>query len=130
MKKITKREKYEALIAALTTGECEIDPAELVEFCKTEIAALDRKSAKAKETAAAKRAEADELTEIVFEAVGDEYEPVAEIATRVDYEDATVGKITARLTKLVNAGKVEKEQVTVETDGKKRKVMGYRKSQA
>ena len=40
--------------------------------------------------------------------------------------DVTAAKVTARITKLVNAGAVVKEQVTVECDGKKSKKMAYK----
>ena len=43
-------------------------------------------------------------------------------------EDVSIAKVGARLTKLVGAQKVEKaEQTVANAEGKKSKVMGYRK---
>ena len=43
-------------------------------------------------------------------------------------EDVSISKVGARLTKLVGAEKVEKaEQTVANAEGKKSKVMGYRK---
>ena len=56
-KKITKKMMFEEVIAmAEAAGR-----ADIVEFAEKEIVALDKKAAKAKEAAAKKRAEADEL---------------------------------------------------------------------
>jgi hypothetical protein len=98
-------------------------------FAENEIALLDKKATKAKETAAKKKAESDVLTNLVAAALTDEFEPVCDIAIRVnaDDPDATVGKISYRLRSLIESGLAEKEQITIEDeDGKKKKVMGYR----
>ena len=100
----------------------------VVAFCDNEIALLDKKAAKAKENAAKKKAEGDELTDAVLEALSDEFEPIADIAGRIDGEDVTVSKVTYRLTQLCKAGKAEKTELTVPgvDGGKARKIMGYR----
>ena len=130
MEKITKKMYFEAIKSAMTTGETAIDPKLIAEFCDKEIAALDSKAAKAKERAAAKRAEADTLMEVVKAALPvDEFLPIADIAEVVAETDpdATVSKVTYRLTKLVEAGIAEKTQISVPTaDGKSRKCQGYR----
>ncbi len=123
MEKMTKREKF-ATIKSLIG-----DYPDLVEFCDNEIALLDKKAAKAKETAAKKRAEGDELTEVVFSAVSaDNFEPIAEIAARIEGPDVTVAKVTYRLTQLVKAGRIEKQEVTIPGgEGvKARKIMAYK----
>ena len=58
----------------------------------------------------------------------EDFETIADIVTRIEGEDVTAAKITARLTKLINLGVAEKTQVTIPaTEGqKKRTVMGYR----
>ena len=61
MEKITKRAMFEAIKETFETGSCKFDAATVVEFCDKEIASLDSKAAKAKERAAAKKAEADVL---------------------------------------------------------------------
>lgn len=129
MEKITKKSMFEGMIAYFEGAETELTEAQFVEFCKGQIADLDKKAAKAKERAAAKRAEGDELTDLVQSALTDEFQTIADIITVVAEADPEVtgAKVTARLTKLVNANVVEKEQITVETaDGKKKKCMAYR----
>lgn len=130
MEKITKREMYEAIKETFETGSCKFDAATVVAFCDKEIASLDSKAAKAKERAAAKKAEADGLTDLVAAALTDEFQVIADIAAAVAESDAdaTVSKVTYRLGKLVEAGKAEKTQVTIPaTEGSKaRKVQAYR----
>jgi hypothetical protein len=130
MEKITKRAMFEAIKETFETGSCKFDAATVVEFCDKEIASLDSKAAKAKERAAAKKAEADGLTDLVAAALTDEFQVIADIAAAVAESDtdATVSKVTYRLGKLVEAGKAEKTQVTIPaTEGSKaRKVQAYR----
>ena len=129
MEKITKKMYFEAIKSAMTTGETAIDPALIAEFCTKEIAALEAKAAKAKTRAAAKK-EADPLMDVVKAALPtDEFLSIADIAEVVAETDpdATVSKVTYRLTKLVEAGVAEKTQISVPTaDGKSRKCQGYR----
>ena len=130
MEKITKREMFEAIKETFETGSCKYDAAVVTAFCDKEIAALDSKAAKAKERAAAKKAEADVLMGQVEDALTDEFQVIADIAAAVAAEnpDATVSKVTFRLTKLVEAGVAEKTQVTIEKTEttKARKVQAYR----
>lgn len=128
MEKITKREMYEAIAKAMETGECKYAPDAVIEFCENEIALLDKKAAKAKERAAAKKAESDELMEVVAEALTEDFEPIATIAGRIEGEDVTVAKVQYRLRKLAEAGRAEKSEITIPaTEGSKaRKVVGYR----
>ena len=126
--KITKREMYEAIITMVNGGEMKYDAEAFVEFCENEIALLDKKAEKAKERAAVKRAEGDELTDAVYAVLGEDFEPIADIAARVEGADVTVSKVTYRLGQHVKAGKAEKQELVI--DGgegqKKRKVQGYR----
>ena len=129
MEKITKREMYEAIISLAATGEMKYDKDEYIDFCQNEIALLDKKAAKAKETAAKKRAEGDELTDAVRAALSNEQlEPIADIAARIEGEDVTVSKVTYRLTQLVKNGEAEKGEISIPGgEGvKARKIMGYR----
>ena len=138
MEKITKREMYEALINLATTGNLEYDSAEgavtvtgdaLKVFAENEIALLDKKAVKAKERAATKRAEGDALTDAVRAAMStEEFEPIADIAARIEGEDVTVAKVTYRLTQLVKNGEAEKSELTIPGgEGQKsRKVQGYK----
>lgn len=138
MEKITKRNMYEALVnfanghsLIFTTEEGEhiVSNEELLAFAENEIGLLDKKTEKAKERAASKKAGADELAEAVYAAMSDEeFEPIAEIAARIEGEDVTVAKIQYRLKVLVETGKAVKEQITVPgVDGQKaRKLMAYK----
>ena len=130
MEKITKREMYEAIKETFETGSCKFDAATVVAFCEKEIASLDAKAAKAKGRAAAKKAEADVLMDQVEAVLTDEFQVIADIAAAVaeTNADATVSKVTYRLGKLVEAGKAEKNQVTIPASegSKARKVQAYR----
>ena len=131
MDKITKRDMYNAIANGVKTGDFTYDVDDIVAFCNKEIDALDRKAAKAKERAATKAAEADALTGIVADAlVADEFKTIADIAAIVaDTDaDATVSKVTYRLSQLVKNGVAEKTEVTVPgaNGGKARKVVAYR----
>lgn len=130
MEKITKREMFEAIKETFETGSCKFDAATVMTFCDKEIASLDAKAVKAKERAAAKKAEADVLMDQVRDALTSEFQTIADIAANVAEinADATVSKTTYRLTKLVEANVAEKTQVSIPgTDGgKTRKVQAYR----
>ena len=129
MEKITKREMYEAIAEVMVTGECKFSPEVVKEFCLNEIDLLDKKAAKAKERAASKKAEGDELKDAVFAAMSDsDFESRETIAARIEDADATIAKIGYRLTQLVKDGVAEKQEISVPaTDGgKSRKVQGYR----
>ena len=134
MEKITKREMFEAIKETFETGSCKFDAATVMAFCDKEIASLDAKAAKAKERAAAKKAEADVLMDQVRDTLTDEFQTIADIAAAVAEvnADATVSKVTYRLTKLVEAGDAEKTDVTVPgVDGAKaRKVKAFRAVEA
>ena len=132
MEKITKRAMFEAIKETFETGSCKFDAATVMEFCDKEIASLDAKAAKAKERAAAKKAEADVLMDQVRNTLTDEFQTIADIATAVAAvnEDATTSKVQYRLSKLVETDVAVKEQITIpatETT-KARKVMAYRLS--
>ena len=129
--KITKRDRYTALIAILKSAE--VVDTDLVEFCENEIALLDKKAAKAKETAAAKKTEVDPLTEAIKGALAtladDVYVTTPEVTAMVSVgdEDITTAKVSYRLSQLVKAGLAEKTEVTVSNaEGKNRKIAGYR----
>lgn len=130
MEKITKREMFEAIKETFETGSCKFDAATVMAFCDKEIASLDAKAAKAKERAAAKKAEADVLMDQVRDTLTGEFQTIADIAANVAEvnADATVSKVTYRLTKLVEAGEAEKTDVTVPgvDGGKARKVKAFR----
>ena len=134
MEKITKREMFEAIKETFETGSCKFEADVVMAFCDKEIASLDAKAAKAKERAAAKKAEADVLMDQVRDALTGEFQTIADIAAAVAEvnADATVSKVTYRLTKLVEAGDAEKTDVSVPgvDGGKARKVKAFRAIEA
>ena len=137
MKKITKREMYEAIRDLAGSGALhmqdfneEISDAAVVEFFENEIATLDKRAQKTKERAKEKSASTDELTNAVYDCLSEEdFEPIADIAARLDDENATIAKVTYRLGSLVKAGKAEKKEIEIAgSEGqKKRRVQGYKR---
>ena len=127
MEKITKAQKYEMIEDILNTVDGDnIDM--LIEFVQNEHAALTRKAAKAKETAAAKKTELDDLAVAVLNALSDDPMSREQVFDAVaDFGDEiSVAKVGARLTKLVAAGKVVKSEVKeTSAAGKKTTRMVY-----
>lgn len=137
--KITKTQKLNALIAILDNAdidavtvpageaEVEVTKEDLIAYCEKEIEALAKKAAKAKENAAKKKAK-DPLLDLVQDALTEKPQTIADITVKVTEADAdaTTAKVTARLTKLVNAGVAVKSDVSVAgADGKKRTIKAY-----
>lgn len=133
MEKITKREMFEALVAyaestdmEVQVGETTVTAADFAAFATKEIEQLDKKAVKAKERAAAKRAEGDALMNEVLAVLTSEFQTAAEVAAQIEDEDATVAKISYRLGSLVKSGKAIKEDVKVDRDGKKAVLKAYK----
>lgn len=115
--KITKKVYFEMLkdiVAATDTA----DKDNLLAFIDTNIAQLDAKAAKAKEKAAEKKVEGDELREKIAACLTSEPKDIATILDEVGDEELTRAKVTARLAQLINLGTATKE-VTKTADGKK-----------
>lgn len=115
--KITKKAYFEMLkdiVAATDT----VDKDNLLAFIDTNIAQLDAKAAKAKEKAAEKKVEGDELREKIAACLTSEPKDIATILAEVGDEELTRAKVTARLAQLINLGTAIKE-VTKTADGKK-----------
>lgn len=125
--KITNKSRYAAIINALTGAPCDIETDELVNFCERQIAAIDRKSEKARERAAEQRKVSDELTERIAAMLTDEPQTLSELAAAIGDEDITTSKVSARCSKLVKEGRAAKTEVTVPgTEGtKSRKLVAY-----
>ena len=127
--KVTKRERYESIKALVeAVGAVEgIDTDGIVAFCDKEIATLDTRAEKAKERAAEKRAEGDELQAAVLAALTDKLASRQEITDRIEGEDVTLAKVGYRLTALVKQGLAVKEEIPVTgEDGKRKKAAAYR----
>lgn len=122
-KKITKADNFAELRdIVITTVEDEGKKADLVAFIDKQLAELEKRKADAAKRAEKKKAESDELTEEIFDLLGEELTTVDEVVVALDNEEITRAKVTSRLGKLVKDGRVVKEAVKV--DGKKR--MAYR----
>ena len=119
--KMTKAMWFEEIKAVVEASDVEAK-AEMVEFIDAEMARLAAKAEKAKERAAAKKVEGDELREVVKAVLTDEFQAIDAIVAQIDGEDVTKAKVTARLTQLVKAGMAEKDQIKVGD----RKVMAYK----
>lgn len=127
--KVTKRERYESIKALVeAVGAIEgIDTDGIVAFCDKEIATLDTRAEKAKERAAEKRAEGDELQAAVLAALTDEPASRQEVTDRIEGEDVTLAKVGYRLTALVKQGLAVKEEIAITgEDGKSKKIAAYR----
>ena len=116
--KITKRERFVEIIDVLNGVDGTDD---LVAFVNDQIALLDKKAAKAKETAAAKKV-ADPLLDVVLTGVNDELSTVADIVARIGNADLTAAKASYRLNKLAEAGTIVKDTVKVD----KRSLVAYK----
>lgn len=125
--KITNKSRYAAIINALMGAPCDIETDELVNFCERQIAAIDRKSEKARERAAEQRKVSDELTERIAAMLTDEPQTLGELAAAIGDEDITTSKVSARCSKLVKEGRAAKTEVTVPgMEGtKSRKLVAY-----
>lgn len=122
VKKVTKKENYEMLMEIVENSNSEMK-AELVDFITKQINSIDAKAVKAKEKAAEKRAEGDELRAAVKAVLTEELQTAETILGQIEGEELTKAKIVARLTQLVKNGEASKEEVKTE-EGKK--VMAYK----
>lgn len=125
--RITKTQKYQMIEEILDQVQTDAyDIAMLIEFVKGEQDALARKAAKAKEKAAVKKAETDELGEAVFAKLTDEPMTRDQVADLFNDEEITPAKVGARLNKLVALGRVVKNEVAATSAaGKKTSRMVY-----
>ena len=125
-KKITKREKFEMLkeiIRGDVNVEMTVEQAELIDFLDAQIVAIDTKAEKAKARNAEKKANGDELRDIVQSILTEDYQTIDAIVAQIEGEDVTKAKVTARLTSLVKNGLAEKEDVK---DEEGRKLKAYK----
>ena len=123
--KLTEKRIYQAIVDG-TLDTLDVDA--VVAWAEKKIAQLDHKAAKAKETAAAKRAEGDALKAAVLEAVSDEFQTIADITASIEGDDVTVSKISYRLNALAKEGQLEKGELVLEGEKGKRKVVAYRRA--
>lgn len=135
--KITKKNFYTALVSLGNHGplaftdvdgnEVTISGEQLVEWAEKEIAMLNAKGEKAKERAAAKRAEGDELLDVTYSVLTEEFTGIADITAKISGPDVSVAKVTNRLNTLVKEGRAVKGTVTIpgEEGTKTRNLVAY-----
>ena len=121
-KKLTKKDYYGMLKDIVLTSDVD-NKEELEAFIDRQIEIIDNKAEKAKERAAEKKAEGDELRAVIKSVLTEDYQSADDILAQLEGEDLSKAKIIARLTQLVNNGDAEKAQAKAE-DGKK--FMTYR----
>lgn len=122
-KKMTKVEYYGVLRAFVEGSGTIEDTDDMLAFIDTQVAQIEAKAVKAKERAASRRAEGDELRDAVQAVLTSEYQTLDDIVPQIEGEDISRAKISARMTQLVRLGVAEKEPVKG-ADG--RKAMAYR----
>lgn len=121
-KKVTKRDYYEMLKNIVVEANVE-GATELVEFIDKQVELIDSKAEKAKARNAEKKANGDELREVVQSVLTEEFQTIDAIVAQIEGEEITKAKVTARLTALVNNGLAEKTDVK---DDEGRKLKAYR----
>ena len=121
-KKTTKRDYYEMLKEIVLNANVE-GTTELVEFIDKQVSLIDSKAEKAKVRNAEKKANGDELREVVQNVLTDEFQTIDAIVAQIEGEEVTKAKVTARLTALVNNGIAEKTDVK---DDEGRKLKAYK----
>ncbi len=117
-KKMTKKDYFNELKVLVEGTDIE-NKGELIYFIESQIASIDAKAEKAKERAATKRAEGDELRETVKSVLTNEFQTAEEITAKVGDEEISKAKVIARLTQLVNLGEAVKEQTKTEDNKSK-----------
>lgn len=128
--KVTKKDLYTMILNTLTGEDSEVVAEDVTlgdirEFVNKQIESIDAKAAKAKEKAAEKKAEGDELRESVRSVLTNDYVGAEAITEKVNAviegEPVTKAKVIARLTQLVNAGLAVKQEMK----GEGKKYMAY-----
>ena len=130
MAKMTKRQAYTTLLEMLHNEDIvqmnETTEA-IIGVLEAEIAALDKKTVKAKERRDAKIGE-DTVSPVILDILDEnESKGLAEVVAEVNEkmgEEITTQKVTQRLAKLAKAGQIVKEVLTLEN---KRKRTVYRR---
>lgn len=112
--KMTKSEVLELIKETCADNET------IVAYCDNELALIAKKAVKAKERAAAKRVEGDELRDCIEDLLTTEPQTAEDLLAQIEDEsgELTKAKITSRVSQLVRLGRATKVEVAV--DGKKR----------
>lgn len=117
-KKMTKKDYFEMIKGIVEESDVE-NKNELNYFLDAQIESINNKAEKAKERAAAKKAEGDELRETVKSVLTNDFQTAEEITSQINDEEVSKAKVIARLTQLVKLGEAVKESTKTE-DNKSR----------
>lgn len=104
------------------------NPDEIIEFCDNQLERLAVAKEGAQRRKEAKRAEPDPLREHVLSVVNQAHEPLtaSEVVIELNDEEASIAKVSNRLTKLVDEGVLYKAQAVVRNaEGKNVQRMVY-----
>lgn len=131
-KKITKRDFLNAIRANVENGAFSFDgdiaTDNVLEFIDHELTLLDNKAAAAAKRAKAKRDAGDQLRATILDLMSTEdFMTINDIVKALGDEDVSAQMVTARMTQALKAGLVEKDTVSVEVNGKTKKLSAYRK---
>lgn len=116
-KKMTKKDYFNELKTIVENSKIE-NKDELIYFLESQIESIENKAIKAKERAAEKKANGDEIRDLVKSALTKELQSVEDIVATINKEDITKAKVIARLTQLVNLGEAIKENTKIDTKQK------------
>ena len=117
-KKMTKKDYFEMIKGIVEESDVE-NKNELNYFLDAQIESINNKAEKAKERAAAKKTEGDELRETVKSVLTNDFQTAEEITSQINDEEVSKAKVIARLTQLVKLGEAVKESTKTE-DNKSR----------
>lgn len=112
MERKTKVMQFEEIREVIAAIECE-GKEDMLTFIDEQVAQLAAKAEKAKERAAAKKAEGDELKAVVKSVLTDEAQTIDQIVAQIEGEDVTKAKVTARLSQLAKTGEAAKGMAKV-----------------
>lgn len=118
--KITKRDNYKELrnVVENTVYDTEVQN-RLLAFLDHEIELLDKRNASSAKYSKRSNKAADELAQQVEAVVTSANEPltIPQIVERIDLEGVTAAKVSYRLTKLVEAGALIREVISIKPEG-------------
>ena len=118
----SKVEYFEELRTVINAIEDAEQKADLNAFIDAQLAILAKRKESAAVRAAKKREESDALTDTIYDVLTEEFATVDEIVAAVADPEVTRNKVIARLSKLIKAGKVIKDNVVLDDN---KKCVGY-----
>lgn len=120
--RLTKRHVLDSLVSLTTTGELvfyvdgvkyELPVESLLAYAEHELDLLDDKVDKARASAEKKKIAGEELEQVVYDALTNEFQTVAEIVERISDPAVTAQKAVYRLSQLYKTGEIEKSSITI-----------------